>query len=160
MNQDLLIIIAAWIITIIILILYIPKEKLREAQLVFLFILSITWLIGLMVVEFKLIEYPVEFFEHATQTSFTFEYFIFPSLCAVFNMNYPKNKSIFKQFMHYFNFCSVMTVIEVICERYTNIITYLNWTWYVTWITLFITFYVSRQYYLWFFRLKDNKGRT
>ena len=160
MNRDLLILIAAWIITIIILILYIPKEKLREAQLVFLFILSITWLIGLMVVEFKLIEYPVEFFEYATQTSFTFEYFIFPSLCAVFNMNYPENKSNLKQFMHYFNFCSVMTIIEVICERYTNIITYLNWTWYVTWITLFITFYASRQYYLWFFRLKDNKGRT
>ncbi len=160
MNRDILILIAAWIITTIILVCYIPKEKIREAQLVFLFILLITWLIGLLVVEFGLIEYPVEFFQHATQTSFTFEYFIFPALCAVFNINYPENKSIFKQVMHYVNFCSVMTLIEVICERFTNIITYLHWTWYLTWITLFITFYLSRQYYRWFFKLKNDSQGT
>lgn len=156
MNSDLLILIVAWIITIIILILFIPKDKLREAQLVFIFIQLITWFIGLLVVEFRLLEYPVEFFKYATKSSFTFEYFIYPAICAVFNMNYPVKKTIFKQFMYYFDFCSIMTIIEVLCERYTNIITYLHWTWYVTWITLFITFYLSRQYYLWFFRLKEN----
>jgi len=160
MNRDILILIAAWIITAIILVRYIPKEKIREAQLVFLFTQLITWFIGLLVVEFRLIEYPVEFFEYATQSSFTFEYFIFPALCAVFNINYPENKSIFKQAMHYINFCSVMTLIEVICERYTNIITYLHWTWYLTWITLFITFYLSRQYYRWFFKLKNDSQGT
>jgi hypothetical protein len=157
MNSDLLILIVAWIITIIMLILFIPKDKLREAQLVFIFIQLITWFIGLLVVEFRLLEYPVEFFKYATKSSFTFEYFIYPAICAVFNMNYPVKKTIFKQFMYYFDFCSIMTIIEVLCERYTNIITYLHWTWYVTWITLFITFYLSRQYYLWFFRLKESE---
>jgi len=156
MNRDLMILVVAWIITIIMLILFIPKDKLREAQLVFLFKLLITWFIGLLVVEFRLIEYPVEFFKYATKTSFTFEYFIYPAICAVFNMHYPVNKSILKQFMHYFYFCSAMTILEVLCERYTNIITYLHWTWYITWITLCITFYLSRQYYLWFFRLKES----
>nr|WP_282432966.1 hypothetical protein [Desulfosporosinus sp. Sb-LF] len=49
-----------------------------------------------------------------------------------------------------------MTITEVLCERYTNILKYLHWTWYVTWTTLLITFYLSRQYYLWFFKLKGN----
>jgi hypothetical protein len=157
LNKDILILLAAWIISIIMLILFIPKNKIREAQLVFLFKLLITWLIGLLVVEFGLIEYPVEFFKHATKTSFTFEYFVFPAICAVFNINYPDRKSHFQQFMHYFYFCSTMTVIEVLCEKYTNIINYIHWSWYLTWITLFVTFFISRKYYIWFFRLKDKK---
>ena len=59
--------------------------------------------------------------------------------------------------MHYFYFCSTITIIEVLCEKYTNIIKYIHWTWYITWITLFITFYISRQFYIWYFRLRDNK---
>ena len=156
MNRDILILIFAWIITIIILVKYIPKDKIRHAQLVFLFKLLITWLIGLLVVEFRLIEYPVEFFKHATKTSFSFEYFIFPAICAVFNINYPVRKSNPQQFMYYVYFCSAMSFIEVMCEKYTNIIKYIHWTWYLTWITLFITFYVSRKYYLWYFGLKKK----
>lgn len=156
-NKDLIILFSAWVITIIMLILFIPKSKIREAQLVFLFKLSITWLIGLLVVEFRLIEYPVELFRYATKTSFSFEYFIFPSICAVFNINYPNKKSYLRQFMHYFYFCTTMTILEVLCEKYTNIIKYIHWTWYLTWITLFITFFLSRKYYIWFFRLRDTK---
>ena len=160
MTIDSIILAAAWIITIIILVLFIPKDKLREAQLIFLFKQAITWITGLLVVELKLLEYPVRLFSYANRTSFSFEFFIYPSLCAVFNLHYPINKGILKRFMHYFNFCSAMTIIEVLCEKYTNIIKYLDWTWYVTWITLFITFWLSRQFYLWFFRLKDPTTRT
>jgi hypothetical protein len=156
-NKDLLILFSAWVVTIIMLILFIPKSKIREAQLVFLFKMSITWLIGLLVVEFRLIEYPVEFFKYATKTSFTFEYFVFPSICAVFNLNFPDYKSNLIKFMHYFYFCTTMTIMEVLCEKYTNIIEYIHWSWYLTWITLFITFFISRNYYVWFFRLRDTK---
>jgi len=157
MNNDFLILIGAWISTFAMLLVFIPKSRIREAQLVFLFKLSLTWLLGLIVVELRLIEYPVELFKYATKTSFSFEYFIFPSICAVFNLNFPNNKSNFRKFMHYFYFCTTMTILEVMCEKYTNIIKYIHWTWYLTWITLCITFFISRHYYVWFFRLRDNK---
>ena len=146
----------AWIITIFSLVKFVPKAKIREAELAFLFNQVITWLVGLAVVEFGLIEYPVRLFPHATRSSFTFEYFIYPSICAIFNVNYPEDKRTFGQFMYYFYFCTTMTVIEVIIERYTTVLTYIHWTWYITWITLFITFYMTRKYYVWFFRQKQN----
>ncbi|HEY8909649.1 MAG TPA: CBO0543 family protein [Desulfosporosinus sp.] len=59
--------------------------------------------------------------------------------------------------MYYFYFCTIMTILEALCEKYTNIIKYIHWTWYLTWITFFITFFISRNYYLWFFRLRDTK---
>ena len=157
MNKDILILVAAWALTIIMLILFIPKSRIREAQLAFLFMQVITWVLGLLVVEFRLITYPVEFFKYATKSSFTFEYFIYPSICAVFNVNFPHYKSNLRKVMHYFSFCTTMTIIEIICLKYTNIIKYIHWTWYITWISLFISFYISRNYYIWFFRLRDTK---
>lgn len=155
MNRDILILVAAWVATIIMLILFIPKNKLREAQLIFLFKECITWFLGLLVVELRLIEYPVEFFKYATKTSFTFEFFIYSAICSVFNINYPVGKSNLRKFMHYFYFCTAMTVLEVLCLKYTNIIVYLHWTWYITWITLFLTFFISRKYYLWYFSYNE-----
>ena len=58
--------------------------------------------------------------------------------------------------MYYFYFCTTMTVIELIVEKYTNVLTYIHWTWYITWVTLFMAFYITRKYYVWFFKLEQN----
>ena len=145
-----------WTITIGLLIKFIPKNKIRQAFIAFGFKQLLTWLLGLSVVEFGLIEYPVRLFPNATKTSFSFEYFIYPSFCAIFNVNYPEKKGAFGQFMYYFYYCTLLTIIEVIVERYTNILKYIHWTWYVTWITLFITFYSTRKFYEWFYKLKEK----
>lgn len=147
------ILIAAWIVTAVMLIVFVPKSKIREAQVIFFFKQLITWSVGLSVVQYGLIEYPYRlFFSDASKTSFCFEYFIYPSICVVFNLHYPADKSQLRQFLYYSYFCTAITVFEVLCERYTNVISYIHWTWYLTWITLFITFFASRKFYVWFFR--------
>ena len=156
MNRERAIIITEWIIMIIMLIKFIPRNRVREAHVAFLFKQLLTWLLGLAVVEFGLIEYPIRCFANATKTNFTFEYFIYPSICAIFNVNYPLKKGPWGQFMYYFYYCTTMTVIEVIYERNTNIVKYIHWTWYITWISLFLTFYITRRYYVWFFKLKEK----
>ena len=156
MNLEYAIIAIAWAVTAVSLVLFIPKNKIREAQVAFLFKQLITWVVGLAAVELRLIEYPVRLFSYANRTSFSFEFFIYPSICAIFNVNYPENKKPFGQFMYYFYYCTTLTLIEVIVEKYTNVLKYIHWTWYITWITLFITFYITRKYYVWFFRLKQN----
>jgi hypothetical protein len=154
--KEIVILIAAWVSTIILLILFVPKNKFRPANVIFFCKQLMTWLIGLVVAQFRLIEYPVREFAYATRTSFTFEYFIYPSLCVLFNLHFPEEKSRIRQFLYYCYFCTSMTVFEVLCEKYTDVIKYIHWTWYLTWITLFITFYLSRQYFRWFYRLKPK----
>ena len=106
---------------------------------------------GLSVVEFKLIEYPSKAsIPYASKTSFAFEYFIYPCICAIFNVHYPIKKNTFGEFMYYFYYCTSMTVLEIFVEKYTNILKYIHWTWYITWITLYMTFYCTRKFYLWF----------
>lgn len=154
MNHEYVLIAIAWAITIFLLIRFIPKNKIREAQVIFFCKQLITWVTGLAVVELGLIEYPVRLFPYSNKTSFSFEYFIYPSICAIFNINYPEKKSPFGQFLYYFYYCTALTIIEVIVEKYTNILKYIHWNWCISWITFFITFYITRKYYEWFFRLK------
>lgn len=154
MNKDYALLIAEWIIIIGMLIRFIPKDKIRHAFVAFSFKQLLTWLLGLTVVECRLIEYPIRFFRYANKTSFTFEYFAYPSICAIFNVNFPKNKSLYIRSLYYFYYCTVLTVIEVLVEKNTDIVTYIHWAWYTTWISLFLTFYLTRRFYVWFFRLK------
>lgn len=84
-----------WILTIVSLVIFIPKDKICEAQVAFLFKQVVTWVSGLTVAELGLIEYPFRHFPHATRTNFLFEYFIYPGICAIFTVNYPKNKEFF-----------------------------------------------------------------
>lgn len=154
MSNDTRIIIAGWLITIFLLILFVPKGKSRHVIVIFFFKQFMTWILGLSVVEFGLIEYPVRSFAGATKSSFDFEYFIYPAFCVLFNLNYPKTKKALTQFLYYISYCSVLTGIEIIVEKNTNIINYIHWTWYITWITFCITFYISRKFYLWFFKIE------
>lgn len=131
---------------------FIPKNKVKEAHVAYLFKLVLTWSLGLIVAELKLIEYPVRLFPYANKASFLFEFFFYPCICAVFIVNFPEKKSAFTRFMYYFCFCTSLTIIEAIEEKYTDILTYKHWAWYATWTTFFITFYIANLYNRWFFK--------
>ncbi|QCR32573.1 CBO0543 family protein [Lysinibacillus sp. SGAir0095] len=134
------------------LLFFIPKYKIRLAVVAFLFKQIITILFGLIVVECGLIEYPVRLFASISRTSFTFEYFFFPVVCAIFNVWYPNERSKPFQWGYYAGVCSILTIPEVILEENTQLIKYIHWDWYVTWITLFLSFYATRRFCLWFFK--------
>jgi hypothetical protein len=85
---------SVWIIMTILLIKFVPRNRIREAWVIFLFKQFMTWIFGLVVVEKNLIRYPFRlFFKKATKTSFTFEYFVYPALCVLFNLYYPEKKN-------------------------------------------------------------------
>lgn len=135
---------------------FIPKNKFRLAIAAFLFTQVITFLIGLLVVQLGLIEYPVRTFSSINRTSFDYEFYFFPVVCAVFNVWYPNNRRILIQFGYYIVFSTVLTIGEVILEKYTELIHYIHWDWYISWITIFISFFTVRLLCVWFF----SKPRT
>ncbi|MFC4323659.1 CBO0543 family protein [Litchfieldia salsa] len=151
--------ISSWVVTIILLIKFVPRNRIREAHLTFSFKQIITWLFGLLVVEKKLISYPYRlFFKKSNKSSFTFEYFVYPALCSFFNLYYPHNKAIFIKLLYYSFYSSIITVFEAYAFKYTDLIKYNRWTWYWSFLTIWLTNYLSRIYYIWFFKDKfDNQ---
>lgn len=152
MLSDKVILYSSWIITLIGVFILMPKDRVREAMVVFMFKQLLTWIMGLLVVEFHLIEYPIRMLSRATTTSFSFEYIIYPALSVIFVLRFPENKPILYKIAWYLFFPSWMSAAEVLIEHKTNLIHYIHWDWYLTWLSLLVTFFLSRVYYLWFFR--------
>lgn len=146
-----------WVLTSVILIIFVPKHKLRQAILAFLYKQLITWLFGMLVVEKGLIRYPVRLFSKANKTSFCFEYYFYPALCAIFNIYYPEKKSPLHKLLYIASHSGTLTLIEVILERYTNLIEYVKWRWYWSFLTMSITYYSSAVFSRWYFK-KDAEG--
>jgi hypothetical protein len=134
------------------LILFIPKNKKPVAQLAFLFKQMLTWILGLIVVEYGLIEYPVRFFTAENRSSLVFEFLAFPAVCGVFNAYFPAKRSWAIKAAYYFTYATLLTLVEVCLEKYTDLIKYIHWTWYCSWIMLLLTFVASRLFCNWFFK--------
>ncbi|ENH97722.1 hypothetical protein J416_04121 [Gracilibacillus halophilus YIM-C55.5] len=161
MSIEHIIIIMVWIVSFSVLFIFIPKDKILHALVASHIKQAITWVFGLIVSNYRLIEYPVRLFPYTSKASFTFEFFAYPAICAIFNVHYPEGRSRVAKFGYYALYSSIITIIEIILERNTDVINYIHWSWYWTWITLFISFFLSRSYYKWFFnRIYSHCGHT
>ncbi|MEH7225064.1 CBO0543 family protein [Bacillus sp. JJ1566] len=132
---------------------YIPKSKWREASIAFLFQQFITWSLGLIPVEYHLLEYPVRELPDVNGTSFLFEFLVYPIIGVFFCIHYPRTKTLWRKFIYISGFCTVLTISEVLFEKYTDLIRYLHWDWYVSWLSIYATLYVLWVFYSWYFKL-------
>lgn len=131
---------------------FIPREKADKASFVFLLTQFFTWILGLVVVEFVWLDYPVRELAKANATSFIFEYLMLPIITIFFILHYPLSKSLISRVLYYIAFSSSFTVIEYFAERYTLIIEYHTWQWYWTWVSITLVFYIVMTIYRWFYK--------
>ncbi|HWO98851.1 MAG TPA: CBO0543 family protein [Bacillus sp. (in: firmicutes)] len=147
------ILISSWVIIPLLLIRFVPKNRIRHAQVPFMFTQVITWFFGLLITEKGLITYPYRLlFRKSYKSSFTFEYLVFPSLSVFFNLYYPEKRNILIKALYYLSYTSFVTVFELIAVKYTKLIRYKKWNWYWSFITICITYYISRLHYRHFFK--------
>lgn len=150
MTIDRIILLCAYLAAVALLLFGTPRGKIREANVIFMFKQVLTWLIGLVVSELRLLEYPVRSFAYATRASFDFEYFIYPATCVIFILRFPENKSVWHKIGWYLFWPTWMTILEVLLEKHTSLVHYEHWAWYWTWSTLLLTFTIPRMYFKWF----------
>jgi len=143
----------AWI-GCFIAIFFIPRKKLDKAALIFLTTQFFTWILGLIVVQYGWLEYPVREFSKANATSFLFEFLILPIISIFFILNYPIHKTLEVRILYFFTIISVFTLIEFLIERNTMIIKYHSWKWYWTWISMSLVIYMVMVIYRWFYKQK------
>jgi hypothetical protein len=135
---------------------FIPKNKLREASIIFLFQQFITWFAGILAVGLRLIEYPVRELEKVNGTSFLYEFLMYPIVTIFFCIHYPKTSAKWKKFIYINAFCAGLTIPEVLIEKYTHLIKYLHWEWYFTWASVYATLYLAWVFYRWYYKLNTH----
>lgn len=140
-----------WSLTIFSLVL-IPRKRLNEASVIFVYQQLITWSLGLIVAELNWIEYPVREFASVNRTSFTFEFLVYPVISIFYVLYYPVHNSIWKRILYTAVITTVLIISEVLFEKFTNLIKYIHWEWYVSWISVYATLYVAQRFHRWFFK--------
>ncbi|WP_246017695.1 CBO0543 family protein [Mesobacillus subterraneus] len=143
------------LISILALVKLVPREKSRDAWVLFLFLQVITWPAGLFAVEMGWIEYPTQLLPEANtynKTSFSFEFFLFPAVAIFFSLYYPAKASKVKTFFYYVGFAGFFTFWEVVLEKNTSLVKYDEWKWYWTLITVIVSLFINHTYYKWFRR--------
>jgi hypothetical protein len=137
------------IAAVVLLFLFVPKTKVLDAHIIFLFMQAQSWLLGTLVSEFHLILYPVRILERGYIANFSFEYVIFPTIAVLYSLYFPWEKSMFSKLFYIGLYPTVITALEVWIEKSTDLIVYTHWAWYWSWITLLITLNIAQFYYRW-----------
>ena len=119
MKLEAVLLIAASILSVLSLI-FIPKNKLSQAQFIFLFVQLPTWILGILAVQLGFIEYPYRELSTVNRTSFLFEYLILPIMCIHFYVRFPESSSKAVKCMYYFGITLAFTVTEYFAERGSN----------------------------------------
>lgn len=141
--------IAAAVITLLLLIFAVDWRYFRDWVVVFLFksLLDIT--IDAALVKANLLIYPVRLLARFYDISLLFDFWVFPVLCVLYNQ-VTRERSLWPIIYYAALFSVGMTLIEYFLELYTGLIEYINWSWYVTFIGLTLTFLASRLFIAFF----------
>jgi hypothetical protein len=122
------------------------RENLKEWLLVFFVKGYITNFIGHFAVKGKQVSYPIRFLPKFFKINIVFDYLLFPILCVFYNRTSFFSTPITTIFQALL-YSMPMTILEVILEKYTDLIKYKNsWNWMITYLTLAITFLFVRLF--------------
>ncbi|HZG60197.1 MAG TPA: CBO0543 family protein [Anoxybacillus sp.] len=135
--MDKIILWSLFIIGMVLFVFSLRKPLIKDTILVFLLKAYFSTFIGVIVVEEKLVEYPVRFLSKYFEASILFEYFLYPIMCVYYYQTsyHSRYLGIVVQCALY---TAALTIIEVLCEKYTHLIKYHTWTWMHSFISIFL----------------------
>lgn len=157
LNLDHIVMIIAAAITLLLLIFAVDWRYVRDWVVIFFFKCTIDFAWGGAVQNLGLIEYPVRLFPQHFHTSLLFEVWVFPVLCILYNQ-VTRTQGLVPIIYYAMLFSAGITAIEYMLELYTNLIKYINWSWFTTFYTLALTFLASRSFIA-FYRWSCNRVR-
>jgi hypothetical protein len=137
--------IVAAVVTLFLFIFIVDWRYFRDWTVVFLFKCLLDFIWGSPVVNLKLLDYPVRLFPEYYNTSILFEIWVFPVLCILYNQ-VTRKQGLWPIIYYALLFSAGITAIEYPIERHTELIAYLQWSWFTTFYTLTITFLLSRAF--------------
>ena len=155
MSVDYVYIIIMWVIGMLAFLFLTPKNHYRKLLFTLLVCQAFLWLNSLIHVEFNLLAYPVREFPKATDLLITTEYFFYPLLSG-FYIAYEPKRSLMIRVIYLSIWISAFTLYDLILVNYTNLVTYVHYAWYFTWIDYFCIFAVTNLVNHWFFKDREH----
>jgi hypothetical protein len=128
---------------ILLLIFSLRKPPIKDWLFVFMFTGYCSSILGVIAVEKGMLSYPVRLFGDFFDTSPLYELLLLP----VVNIYYYQTtylSSWIGIIGQGFIYTTVLTFVEVILERYTDLIHYKTWTWQNSFLSIFLILFLIR----------------
>jgi hypothetical protein len=146
---------AMWLFGFIGFILFIPRKERRKGFLASLLFQAIIWLCDMPAFKYGLLSAPVRILPKATHLPLTIDYFFYPILFSIYYVHKSGKRSLLPRFAYFFVWVSVVTLFDIVLERYTDLLEYGILTWYGMWIYIGFLFYASEIGCNWFYKDKS-----
>jgi hypothetical protein len=143
-SMDRIILWAFLIFGMVLLFFSLRKPIIKDTILVFLLKAYFSTFFGVIVVEENWVEYPVRFLAQYFEASIIFEYFLYPIMCVYFYQTSYRS-SFLGIIVQCALYTSALTILEVLCEKYTNLVKYHTWTWMYSFATIFLLSFMVRM---------------
>lgn len=124
-----------FIVAVALLFFSFRKLPLKDWLIIFLFTSYISVIAGTVVVEEKMLAYPVKILDKHFDSSLQFEMLTLPVICLYFYQT-SYNSTYTVILLQGVLYTSALTLVEVTLETYTDIIEYHTWTWMHTFISV------------------------
>ncbi|NWQ41830.1 hypothetical protein MLOOGBEN_14110 [Bacillus sp. EB106-08-02-XG196] len=154
MLMEHLILVAMWIFGFVGLTLFVPRKDRRKGFLAFLMFQAIVWLCDMPAFKFDLLRAPIRELPRATDLPLTIDYFFYPVLFSIFYVHRRVNGRLGSRITYFFVWVSASALLDIVIERYTDLLEYEWLKWYGMWIYMGFLFYVSQVCCNWFFKDK------
>lgn len=142
---------AAWLISFAIFLFVVPRNRVKEACLLFLSSQVITWPASLLLVELGFIANPVREFPAATRSNFTFNFLFYPLISMLANLYYPVHGSKWKQTGYQMIVLGGLSGLMQLVQTYTSLINYMKFNWLLSFLIMLFAFNATRKFTGWYF---------
>lgn len=159
-SKNVLWIIITSIIVLILLILIVPKNRIREAWLNFVFFQTLTWATGVILAEYNLVKSPFRMFPKATTQNFFNDFIIFPSISVLYYFLFPYQQKRYIQCLFILGSAIVVGIYDFSVERFTDLKRYIHWSAFNQFLLAIIFNYGSLWFTLWFFKKLKNRKKV
>ncbi|HEX6923102.1 MAG TPA: CBO0543 family protein [Bacillales bacterium] len=122
---------------IVLLFLNFRQLPIKDWLIIFLFTSYISVIAGTIVVEEKMLYYPVKLLDNHFDSSLEFEMLLLPAICLYFYRT-TYHATILGIVAQSALYSIALTAIETLINKYTNLIEYNTWTWFDTLISVFL----------------------
>lgn len=151
MTIERMILILSWALIVLLLWLFVPPNKRREAAFMFLAGQALCWLASHIIVELEWLNSPIREFPKATGTNFTFNYALFPVYYALYGLYYPRRKHLWLKMAYIAMLPALITCIFYWIDKHTLLFRLVQSAWYAGYGLLFLSSYAIKFYNDWFF---------
>lgn len=137
--------------SMVLLLVFVQRSRIREGLFAFVAAQSISWPGTIGFAYMGAIESPVRLFPKATDSNFIISYIFLPAVFVVYYLHYPKHKSRIIQIAFTLMVTGAASLMHVAIQKYTDLLVYITFSGYRGWFSTLIIYYVLRRYTDWFF---------